>query len=96
MLLLDLDPQAHLTYSLGIMAHELPRSMGAALMGECELAEVMLERGGLTIVPASVGLAGTEVDLAGVKRRETRLRGRWRPSPASTSSSWTARRTSAC
>lgn len=73
-LLMDLDPQAHLTYSLGIMAHELPRSMSAVLMGECPLSEVIHEAAGLDIVPASVALAGTEVDLAGESERETRLR----------------------
>lgn len=73
-LLLDLDPQAHLTYSLGIMAHELPRTMGAVLMQECAMADVITEVNGLDVVPASVALAGTEVDLAGVKNRETRLK----------------------
>lgn len=73
-LLLDLDPQAHLTYSLGIMAHELPRTMGAALMRECPLDSVTMEVGGLHVVPASVALAGTEVDLAGAEGRESRLR----------------------
>ncbi|QGY38646.1 AAA family ATPase [Pseudodesulfovibrio cashew] len=73
-LLLDLDPQAHLTYSLGIMAHQLPRTMGAVLMGECGLMDVVRETADLSVVPASVALAGTEVDLAGVERRETRLK----------------------
>lgn len=73
-LLLDLDPQAHLTYSLGIMAHELPRAMSAALMGECGLDDVVREVNGLMVAPASVALAGTEVDLAGVGERETRLK----------------------
>ena len=73
-LLLDLDPQAHLTYSLGIMAHELPRTMGAVLMEECQLADVATEVNEMDVVPASVSLAGTEVDLAGVLSRETRLK----------------------
>ncbi|CCH49413.1 ParA family protein [Pseudodesulfovibrio piezophilus] len=73
-LLLDLDPQAHLTYSLGIMAHELPRTMGAVLTGECALADVARRVGDLDVVPASVALAGTEVELAGVGNRETRLK----------------------
>ncbi len=73
-LLLDLDPQAHLTYSLGIMAHELPRTMGAVLMGECSLMDVLTDVNGMDVVGASVALAGTEVDLAGVANRETRLR----------------------
>lgn len=73
-LLLDLDPQAHLTYSLGIMAHELPRTMGAALMQECPLRDVITRVDTMDVVPASVALAGTEVDLAGAEERETRLR----------------------
>ncbi len=73
-LLLDLDPQAHLTYSLGIMAHELPRTMGAVLMEEADLGDVIARAGDVDVVPASVALAGTEVDLAGARRRETRLR----------------------
>jgi len=73
-LLLDLDPQAHLTYSLGIMAHKLPRAMSGVLMEECGLDAVIREIAGLHVVPASVALAGTEVDLAGAKQRETRLK----------------------
>ncbi|MBU1247356.1 MAG: ParA family protein [Proteobacteria bacterium] len=73
-LLLDLDPQAHLTYSLGIMAHKLPRAMSAVLMEECGLDEVAGDVAGLRVVPASVALAGTEIELAGAQERETRLK----------------------
>ena len=37
-LLIDLDPQAHLTYSLG-MAHELTRTIYQVLKGEATLVE---------------------------------------------------------
>ena len=73
-LLLDLDPQAHLTYSLGILAHELPRAVSAVLLGECGLDTVVRESGEVHVVPASMALAGTEVDLAGAEHRETRLK----------------------
>ena len=33
-LLIDLDPQAHLTYSMGILAHELTRTIYQVLKGE--------------------------------------------------------------
>ena len=33
-LLIDLDPQAHLTYSLGIQAHELDKTVYELLKGE--------------------------------------------------------------
>ncbi len=73
-LLLDLDPQAHLTYSLGVMAHALPKAMGAVLLDESPLSGVIMETGGLMVAPASMALAGTEVELAGMKDRETRLK----------------------
>lgn len=72
-MLLDLDPQAHLTYSLGIMAHELPKAMSAVLMDGTPLGQVARDVEELKVVPASVALAGTEVDLAGAEQRETRL-----------------------
>lgn len=72
-MLLDMDPQAHLTYSLGIMAHSLPRAMSAVLMDGAGLEEVACDAAGMKVVPASVSLAGAEVDLAGAKHRETRL-----------------------
>jgi chromosome partitioning protein len=56
------------------MAHELPQTMGAALMQECAMQDVVTEVNGMDVVPASVALAGTEVDLAGVENRETRLK----------------------
>lgn len=73
-MLVDLDPQAHLTYSLGIRAHELEKSIYELLKGEARLRDVLIERDGLAVVPANLDLSGAEVELAGEAGREFLLR----------------------
>ena len=69
-LLADLDPQAHLTYSLGIPAHELEATIYEVLRGQTTLEKVMLQQYGVTILPASLDLSGAEIELAAVPGRE--------------------------
>ncbi len=73
-LLIDLDPQAHLTYSLGVPAHELTRTVYDLFKGNHRLPEVLLPIDGLAVIPASLDLAGLEMELAGVPGREFILR----------------------
>ncbi len=73
-LLIDLDPQAHLTYSLGVPAHELTRTVYDLFKGTHGIAEVMLTVDGLAMIPSSLELAGLEMELAGVPGREFILR----------------------
>src|ERR671927_58069 len=73
-LLADLDPQAHLTYSLGIPAHELEATIYEVLRGKTTLEKVMLQKYGVTILPASLDLSGAEIELAAVPGREFLLR----------------------
>jgi chromosome partitioning protein len=73
-LLADLDPQAHLTYSLGIPAHELEATIYEVLRGQTTLDKVMLQKYGVTILPASLDLSGAEIELAAVPGREFLLR----------------------
>lgn len=63
-LLIDLDPQAHLTYSLGIMAHELTRTIYQVLKGEATLEDVILDRSGVKLIPSTLDLSGAEDYLA--------------------------------
>lgn len=58
-LLIDLDPQAHLTLSLGIKADQLRRTGSDALLANASLVSVSRESGipGLDIVPANQELA---------------------------------------
>lgn len=78
-LLVDLDPQAHLTYSLGVMAHELQASVMDALRGRTGLESLVMCDGGgdgdgPSLVPASLELSGADMELAARPDRETLLR----------------------
>ncbi len=63
-LLIDLDPQAHLTYSLGIPAHELNNTVYELLKGTVTLKETIIERNGLSLVPSSLNLSGAEIEFS--------------------------------
>jgi len=73
-LLIDLDPQAHLTYSLGIPAHELNNTVYELLKGTVTLKETIIERNGLSLVPSSLDLSGAEIEFSGVAGREFLLK----------------------
>jgi len=73
-LLVDLDPQAHLTYSLGIQAQETGKTIYEVLKGESDLQEVMIDRKGIHLIPSSINLSGAEIELSGVAGREFLLR----------------------
>ena len=73
-LLIDLDPQAHLTYSLGIQAHELERAIYEVLTGGATLQEVLINSDGLMIIPSALSLSGAEIELTGLPGREFLLK----------------------
>ncbi|PKP60171.1 chromosome partitioning protein ParA [Candidatus Atribacteria bacterium HGW-Atribacteria-1] len=73
-LLIDLDPQAHLTYSLGIPAHELKNTVYELLNGTISLKETIIERNGLSLVPSSLNLSGAEIEFSGLAGREFLLK----------------------
>jgi len=72
-LLVDLDPQACLTYSLGFNPDDLSASLHDVLVRRSKVAEVRLEVTGvpgLQLVPATIDLAGAEVHLLSRTGRE--------------------------
>ena len=73
-LLVDLDPQAHLTYGLGIQAHELDYTVYEVLKGEVEAQETILRRNALEVLPSSLGLSAAEMELSGMAGREFLLK----------------------
>ncbi|HOK06624.1 MAG TPA: ParA family protein [Syntrophales bacterium] len=73
-MLVDVDPQAHLTYALGVPAHDLKQSLYDVLKGGLPLEEAALGRDGMLLVPSSLDLAGLEMELASVPGRELLLR----------------------
>ena len=76
-LLVDLDPQANLTVHLDVDPAAIERSIYDVLLGRAALAEALRPTGtlGLDLVPASVDLAGAEMELVSVVGREQLLRG---------------------
>lgn len=64
-LLVDLDPQANATSSLGVGRRALQTSVYDALMGAASLESVILEavQPGLDLAPGAPGLAGAQVEL---------------------------------
>jgi chromosome partitioning protein len=75
-LVVDVDPQANATSSLGIDKHAVPASTYDLLVREAPLARVVRPTGHarLDLVPASPALAGATVELVSLPQREYRLR----------------------
>jgi chromosome partitioning protein len=69
-LLVDLDPQACLTYSLGADPDRLERSMHDTLVHRKDGADVLVRVGELSLLPATIDLAGAEVHLLSRTGRE--------------------------
>jgi chromosome partitioning protein len=76
-LVVDLDPQGNATSGFGIDRGRLDATLYDVLLGETPLVDVIRPTGidGCAIVPASVSLAGAEVEIAAFDQRE-RLLGR--------------------
>jgi chromosome partitioning protein len=74
-LLIDLDPQANTTSSLGIHHGEAKRDVYEVLIDQAELEEVAVstELTFLQLVPATTELVGAEIELAAAPQRERRL-----------------------
>lgn len=70
-LLIDLDPQANLSQSLGLIDQE--RNVYGALRGEYKLQPIEIEKG-LDIIPSTLDLSGAEVEMSGEAGREYILR----------------------
>jgi chromosome partitioning protein len=74
-LLVDLDPQACLTFSLGIDPEDLKTSVHDVLLGNGEAADVILKTDdGPDLLPSTIELAGAEAALLTRTGREHALR----------------------
>jgi chromosome partitioning protein len=73
-LLVDLDPQAHLTYGLGIQARELDYTVYEVLKGEVRAQEAILQRDQFEVLPSSLGLSAAQMELSGMAGREFLLK----------------------
>jgi chromosome partitioning protein len=75
-LLIDLDPQANATSSLGLDPSGVELSTYEALIGQAPVSDAIVSSGRLhlDLVPASRALAGAQVELVELADREHRLR----------------------
>lgn len=73
-LLVDLDAQAHLTYSLGVNADDLEASIYDLLRGDATFDQVRMEKQGVTIIPASISLSAAEIEFSTEVGREALLK----------------------
>jgi chromosome partitioning protein len=62
-LVVDLDPQACLTFSTGVDPDALERSLHDVLVRRVAVEDVLVKVGDLHLVPASIDLAGAEIHL---------------------------------
>lgn len=74
-LVIDLDPQANLTYSLGVSAHDTNNTIYEVLKGEIRVKDaIIVKDNGLHILPSSINLSGAEIELSGTAGRELLLK----------------------
>ena len=75
-LLIDLDPQGNATSGGGINKSQIQHSIYDVLIGEVSLDETILhsKESLFDISPANQDLAGAEIDLVGIERREYMLK----------------------
>jgi chromosome partitioning protein len=74
-LVIDLDPQGNATSGLGLERSHVDRSIYDAVIDGAELRDLAVAGpiAGMSVVPSSIALAGAEIELAPVERRERRL-----------------------
>jgi chromosome partitioning protein len=72
-LLVDLDPQACLTFSTGLEPDSLEVSLHDVILGRNKAADVVIDLDELSIVPATIDLAGAEAFLLPRTGREMAL-----------------------
>ncbi|QHT67718.1 ParA family protein [Rhodocytophaga rosea] len=71
-LVVDLDPQGSLTFSLGI--HNTSQSLASLFLNEASAEEVMVSREEMDVIPADIRLADIEISLSQSAERAFFLR----------------------
>ena len=75
-LVIDMDPQGNCTSGFGVEKETLINTVYEVLIGECSLDECIIRNviDNLSIIPSNVNLAGAEIELIGIKRKEYIIR----------------------
>lgn len=76
-LIVDVDPQGNATSGLGIKKANVSKDVYDVLVNEYPLKDTIIhsKHDSLDIVPATIQLAGAEMELTSMMARETRLKG---------------------
>ncbi len=64
-LMIDMDPQGNATSGLGIPKNKIKNTIYDVIIGECEIKDAIIKTGfkNLSVIPATIDLAGAEVEL---------------------------------
>jgi chromosome partitioning protein len=75
-LLIDIDPQGNTTSGLGIDKRSITTDVYAVLLADASASSAIMASGVefLDVIPATLALAGAEIELVSALSRETRLR----------------------
>ncbi len=75
-LILDMEPQANATLSVGLEPNSLDKTIYEVLLGECSLREAIIKDvfKNLDIAPANVSLANTDINLGNQPNSQFRLK----------------------
>lgn len=75
-LIVDFDPQGNSTSGLGIEKEELEQCVYDALLNDVPAQNLLIQANcnNVTVIPATIQLAGAEIELVSAMARETRLK----------------------
>jgi len=75
-LVIDMDPQSNATSGLGVEKADINNSLYAAMIGRKPLKDIVVPTpvDNLFLAPSGIDLVGTEVEMAGLEERETKLK----------------------
>ena len=73
-LMIDLDPQANLTYSLRNTSKRYYKTIYNVIKGEINYREALIDHDNFDILPSSIDLSGADLELANEPARETLLK----------------------
>ena len=75
-LIIDLDPQANATSGIGVDHRKLEKGIYHSLVTDHKISDIIAKTSieGLHVAPSTIDLAGANIDLVHIDRREYRLR----------------------
>lgn len=75
-LLVDIDPQGNSTSGLGINKRGLEKSSYNILIGDCSAEDALVKTPfeNVSVIPSSMDLAGAELELVDIQKRESKLK----------------------